>query len=237
MIRCLVFCALAVSAPAATTITLRPSNSTPNSGDAYNASANPTTNFGNSGALVVSGTGGTNSLGAFASLLKFDLSVVTSALDATYGAGSWTLDSLQIQLTAATPNNPSFNDNAAGQVSLQWLQTDSWTEAGITWNGLSSVVAGGSESLGTLAYNGSNSGTSTYALNSSPGFLADLTSGGIASFYLSAADPSVSMVINSRNFGTAANRPALIIVASPEPSRVLLLFCGLGSLWLRRKRG
>lgn len=236
MIRSLLFLTLAITAQAATTITLRPSSSTANSGDAYSRAATPTTNFGGSGALVVSGSGVGNTNGQFASLLKFDLAVATSAFDTAYGTGNWSIDSILLELTAVTPMNVTFNANAAGAVDIDWLASDSWTEAGITWNGLPTVVSGGSQSMGTLAYNG-GLGTTQYALSSTAGFVNDLTSGGIASLQLSAtSDPNASLVINSRNFGTAASRPALIITASPEPSRALLLMLGFSVILARRVR-
>lgn len=234
MIRSLLLLSLALSAQAATTITLRPSSSTPNSGDAYNRAAAPTTNFGGSGALVISGAGTTN--GQFASLMKFDLAVATTALDTAYGAGNWTIDSILLELTAVVPNNVTFNANAAGAIDVDWLATDSWTESGITWSGLPAVVSGGSQSMGSLAYNG-GLGTTQYELTSTAGFVNDLTTGGIASLQLSAtSDANASLVINSRNFGTAASRPALIITASPEPGRVLLIFLGLTVILARRVR-
>ncbi len=236
MIRCLLLSLLALTTQAATTITLRPSNSTPNSGDAYNRAAAATTNFGNSGALVISGSGAGNANGQFASLLKFDLAVATSALDTAYGAGNWSIESILLEITAVTPNNITFNANAAGAIDVDWLTTDSWTETGITWTGLPAVVSGGSQSMGALAYDG-GLGTTQYALTSTAGFVNDLTSGGIASLQLSAtSDPNASLVINSRNFGTPASRPALIITASPEPGRALLIFLGLTVILARRVR-
>ena len=236
MIRCLLLSFLALTTQAATTITVRPGSSTPNSGDAYNRAAAATTNFGNSGALVISGSGPGNTNGQFASLLKFDLAVATSALDTAYGVGNWSIDSILLELTAVVPNNVTFNANAAGAIDVDWLMTDSWTETGITWNGLPAVISGGSQSMGTLAYDG-GPGTTQYSLTSTAGFVNDLTSGGIASLLISAnSDPNASLVINSRNFGTPASRPALIITASPEPGRISLIMLGLIVILARRVR-
>lgn len=227
--------AVAAAAPAATTVVLRPGSSTPNSGDAYNASASPAGNFGNAGALVVAGNGAANTNGEFVSLLKFDLAAVVSTLNSTFGAGQWSLDSVQLQLTSVPALNSSFNANAAGNVAVTWLADDSWTESGITWNGVPGIVAGGTQSLGTFSYDGGTS-TTSYTLGASAGFLNDLQNGGVASLELSAADPNVSITMNSRNFTNAANRPALFITASPEPGRASLLLMGFGSVWFRRIR-
>ncbi len=234
MIRALLILALASGAQASTTITLRPSGTTTNSGDAYLSSAAPTTNFGNAGALIASGSAYTNQ---FASVLKFDLSTAATALDLAYGVGNWSLDSLNLELTAATPNNLAFNANVAGPIAVQWLAVDSWTEGGINWNGASALLTG-AQSLGTFNYNGANSGTTSYALGNSTGFNADLLAGSTASLYLSAGSPATSMVINSRNFTTLPNRPALIITASavPEPGRLVLMNLGAAASLLRRRR-
>ena len=221
---------------ASTTIVLRPSSTTPNSGDAYLRAAAPSTNFGGAGALVVSGAGAGNTNGEFQSVLKFDLAAVLSALDSTFGAGQWSIDSLALELTAVPPNNSTFNANAAGSVGVAWLATDSWTETGITWNGMSALISGGAQSMGAFFYNGGSPITTQYLLTSAAGFATDLATGGITSLRLFAADPDASMVMNSRNFGTAASRPALIITASPEPSRALLLLVGSAFVSLRRRR-
>ena len=208
------------------------------SSDSYLSSANVSSNFGNAGALSLAGNGTGNVVGPLSSILRFDLSTITSSLDSTYGTGGWMVDQVQLQLTSATPQNPNFNPNAAGAVAVDWLTSDSWTEGTITWAGLPGVVSAGSESMGTFSYGGSNSGTVAHTLQNGTGFLADLLSGSLASLLLSAGDPNVSMTINSRNFGTPANRPYLLITASaiPEPGKVALLMFGSFALMLRRRR-
>ena len=238
MIRGLICLWLAGAASAATVVTVQPSSTTPNSGDAYLRAAAPASNFGTSGALVVSGSGPANTNGPFASLLKFDLATAKTAFDAAYGVGNWTLDSVQLQLTAATPNNPVFNANTAGLILIEWLADDTWLENTINWNGLAAVVGAGNESLGSVSYLGGNSGIVPAALTAGSGLTNDLQNGSSASFRLAAGDADVSMVVNSRNFGTAANRPALILSASgvPEPSR-FILSAGTLLCLMRRRRG
>lgn len=238
MIRGLCCLMMASVASAATVVTIQPSATTPNSGDAYLRAAAGTSNFGTAGALVVSGSGAANTNSQFASLLKFDLATAKTAFDAAYGAGGWTLDGIQLQLTATSPANPTFNANAAGLVLVEWLADDSWLENAITWNGMAALVGAGNESLGSLSYTGASSGSQVASLTASSGFTTDLQNGSTASFRLAAGDADVSMVVNARNFGTAASRPALILSASavPEPSRVILVATGLMCLARRRRR-
>ncbi|MBK8093899.1 MAG: hypothetical protein IPK32_18465 [Verrucomicrobiaceae bacterium] len=228
MIRGLLALGLAGMAQATTVVTLQPI------ADTHASAANAVTNYGSAGALAVSGSG--NTKGAFQSVLRFDLASVKSTFDATYGAGNWTLDSLQLQLTAATPNNTIFNANAAGLILIEWLADDTWLENSTNWNSLPAVIAAGSESLGSFGYLGASSGTQLATLTSSLGFSADLSAGSTASFRLAAGDTLVSMVTNSRNFGTVANRPTLILTASPEPSRTLLTLLALSAVALHRRR-
>ena len=227
------FLAALASTEAAVTFTIQPAGSTPNSGDAYLYSANANANFGNAGALSVAGSSAPN--GALASVLKFDLSAAKAAFDLAFGVNAWTLASAAIQLTAVTPNNANFSPLNAGIVSVDWLVDDSWTETGITWNGLSALLGGGTESMGNFSFNGSL-GTTEYGLTMASGFLIDLQAGGISSFHLGAGDSDVSLVTNSRNFGTPMNRPALILTAVPEPGRLMTLLAGCALMTFRRQR-
>jgi hypothetical protein len=232
MIRALCAILLTVQAThAATTLSVT------SSADAYLSSANPTSNFGNAGALSLAGSGAGNTVGPLSSVLRFDLASMKSQFDSVYGTGGWVLDSFSLQLTAATPNNPNFNANAAGSVAVEWVAGDSWAENTITWNGIPGLLSGGTESLGSFSYGGASSGSVSYGLTSSAGFLSDLQSGALVSMLLSAGDPNVSMTMNSRNFGTPANRPQLFVTASaiPEPSRLLLLALG-AVIFLARRR-
>ncbi|MFM2168102.1 MAG: hypothetical protein RIS79_2473 [Verrucomicrobiota bacterium] len=238
MIRGLCCLLMASVASAATVVTIQPSATTPNSGDAYLRAAAAASSFGSAGALVVSGSGSANTNGQFASLLKFDLATAKTAFDAAYGIGNWTLDSIQLQLNATTPGNPTFNANTAGLVLVEWLADDTWLESAITWNGMAALVGAGNESLGSLAYTGASTGLAIANLTASTGFTTDLQNGSTASFRLVAGDADVSMVVNSRNLGTAGNRPALILSASavPEPSRLIMATAGLIRLGNRRRR-
>lgn len=212
--------------------------------------ADPGKNFGGAGALAVSASG--LSQGEFQSLIQFDLAGAKSQLDSAYPSG-WIIDSVSLTLVPQTANNAIFNAVHSGNFAINWVSSDAWTEGtgtpaspttdGITYNALSTLLSGGTQSLGTFNYNGSTGTAQTYAFSlSSAGLTSDITSGSKATFDIAAAagDTQLSAVFNSRNFGTAANRPKLSITASaaaaPEPGRTSLLMTALGVLAMQRRR-
>ncbi len=215
------------------------------SADAFVTSANPTGNFGGGGGQGVSAPGLPQ--GELQTLLRFDLAAAKAAYDAQYGVSNWFLMTAHLRLTAASPNNPIFNASAAGPVSAQWLQNDSWVEGsgtpaapgatGVNWNTLPSFLSGADQPLGTLAFTGATSGTATFPLVLSTGLEADLTAGVLASVRLSAG-AGASGVFNSRNFATATSRPMLLLFAAPlpEPAAGTLAAFGLMALVLKRRR-
>ena len=257
MTRMLQFCAVigsllsALALHGATTITVRPDGTGTSNGDTFvttgpsnNLTAN---NYGGGGAVAVSAAGLPQ--GEEKSVFRFDVSSVKSSFDSTYGVGAWTVTGVQLELTAVTPNSSVFNSpNAAGSFLVQWVPTDSWVEgsgtpavpsaSGLNWTGMAALTSG-AESEGSLSFSGSL-GTADYSLSPSSGLLGDISSGGQASFILSAADATMTAVFNSRSFPTSSSRPALIVTASalsvPEPGRTLFLVLGLVAGLLRRRR-
>jgi hypothetical protein len=226
VIRASLISLIAVAAQASTTVSLTPT------ADAYLRSAAPTSNFGGAGALLVSGA--STAKGAFATVMKFDVSTAAAAFDTEYGAGNWALTGLSLQLNVVTPNNSTFNANTAGNVSVQWISDDTWTESGVTWSSL--PLPGTAESAGTFLHDGTV-GTYTYGLSSgSSGWVNDVSAGSIASFYLTAIDPLMSITMNSRNQGLPSVRPTLSLTAVPEPTRATLLCSAVMSMFARRRR-
>ncbi|HEV2972736.1 MAG TPA: DNRLRE domain-containing protein, partial [Pirellulales bacterium] len=208
--------------------------------DAFVSSANPDNNYGGAGALEVSAAGLPK--GQFESLLQFDLSSAKNSFDSTFGAGHWSVQSVSLQLTAASPNSSLFNTLAAGQFAVSWMQNDSWMEGtgtpaapgstGITFNSLPSFLSASDQSLGTFIFSGSTSATASYSLTLASGLSGDVVTGGLTSLLLEATDTTMSGLFNSRSFTTVASRPLLTInaVAVPEPASWILAALGVGGM-------
>jgi hypothetical protein len=216
--------------------------------DAFVTSGNPDSNYGGGGSLGVSAPGLPN--GEFRALFRFDLAAPKASFDSAFGAGNWLLESVSLQLTAASPNNPLFNASAAGEIDSSWLQNDLWAEgvgtpsspggSGITWNTLPTFLSAGDEDLGAFTFDGATMGTAIYPLAVSSGFSADALSGSLASILLRPAlgDTTVSALFNSRTFNNAANRPVLTLsaIAIPEPSSCILAGFGAVIVSLTRSK-
>ncbi len=195
-----------------------------------------TNNYGGAGAVSLSAAG--LEMGEQQSVLQVSLAGAASAFNTQFGEGNWSVESVSLRLTVGNANNAIFNSPAAGIFGISWMQNDSWQEGtgspsapgatGITFASLQTLFIGpNDENLGAFSYSGATTGSSTYALGLTPGFLADIVSGGDVSLRLFAGDSVVSGVFSSRNFGTIANRPLLTIVAVPEPGTIALGSLGL----------
>jgi hypothetical protein len=195
-----------------------------------------TNNYGGAGALSVAAPG--LAQGEFQSVMQFGFSAAKSSFDSQFGSGQWSIQSVTLQLTAATPNNAIFNPSSAGHFNVSLMQNNGWSEGsgtpmapgstGITFSSLSSFVGSADEMLGTFSFNGATNGAATYTLNLSSSLAADILAGGTASFRLFAADSSISYLFDSRNFSMASARPLLDITAVPEPGILALGMFGLG---------
>ena len=215
------------------------------SADTFVAAAEPTYNYGAAGAVEVSGAGTPS--GQFQGLVRFDPAEAKARFDAQFGAGGWKLDSATLRLSTSNPNNTLFNPNAAGSITVSWMQNDAWVEGtggpitpttdGVTFNTLPTFLSPADESMGTINFPGGTSGANSYSLSLSPGFTTDLLTGSSASlrFYVEGGG-STSYLFASRTFNQTANRPVLTLSASavPEPS-VGIGLVGLAGMLLRRR--
>lgn len=203
-------------------------------------------NYGGGGALVLAAPGLPN--GEFQTVIKFDLSSTLSSLNAQYGVGQWTLQSVVLQLTSSPHGNVIYNPVAAGQFGVSLMQNSSWiegtgnasspTQDGITFNTLQSTyITAGDQTLGAFTFPGGTTGANSYSLSLSSGLIADVDSGGIVSLRLFADDNTVSYLLSSRATTPSTDEPQLILTAAavPEPTAVALLGFGLGTIFLWRK--
>jgi hypothetical protein len=221
----------------------------------------PSANYGGAGALMVSGSGTTK--GEMQSLLKFNLASAKVSFDTMYGAGNWIVDGITLQLgtnfgtSGAQPNNPIFDTISGGLFKVDWLANDNWGEGsgnpgapffpanapvdGITFGSLGLLLSGADQTLGTFTYtpvgNTNPPGVSPagFALGLSAGFFADIAAGNDVSLRAYPGDASVGYLFNARSFGTAVNRPVLVVSAVPEPATGGFL-AGTAFLWLARRR-
>jgi hypothetical protein len=169
------------------------------------------------GASSVNDTGG--STAAANDAFKYSVGSVADSLNATYGAGNWTIANpeLTFQYTLYA-NNPRFNAGA-GTFSIYWMANDSWVQgtanpvyattgaALATWAGNASLLANETYTWSTPGYTGTladlhtsnwttdSSGirqaTVSYGLALDPSFVTDITSA------TAAADPNVSLYLMS----------------------------------------
>jgi hypothetical protein len=174
-----------------------------------------------------------------------------ASFNSAFGAGQWTISGVTLALTASTANNAVFN-YGAGQFEVRWIGNNSWLEGtgtpasptttGITYAQEPSILNSNvDESLGTFNYNGATSGQVKLSLGLPSGFISEISTGALASFYMTATPGStVGFTFNSRNFTSSSAWPALDItaIAIPEPTTAALL--GLSCMALaamgRRRR-
>jgi hypothetical protein len=197
-------------------------------------------NYGGGGALAVAA--GSLPNGEFQSVIKFDLAGARSALDAQYGVGLWSIQTVSLQLSSSPHSNAIYNNVAAGLFGVSWMSNDSWVEGtgnasnpaanGITYKTLQSTFINNEadQALGTFSFDGGTSGANSYALNLSPGLTADILGGDNVSLRLFAADNSVSYLFSSRAATLPSSQPELVIttLAVPEPGGLALFGLAAG---------
>jgi hypothetical protein len=209
--------------------------------DTFVSSGQPTSNFGALGAVEIAvPTGAQNRTQE--SLIRFNTSAIESGFNTDYGAGNWTITGITLTLysnfatAGQQPGNSSFNQIAAGGFELDWLSNDSWSETGITWNTLASVLPGTGnnqlDSLGDFYWPATGSSSAGWNLSLDANLVVDITSGSLATIF---GQPTAGSTVGYL-FNTLNNNPAYLNVTAdltsdvPEPGIFGLLFAGLAGL-------
>ena len=192
-------------------------------------------NFGAAGALVVTSAASTN--GEFQSVLKFNLTNAIGLFNTNFGAGSWQITEIALQLASnygsngEQPNNAIFPTVSGGQFVIEWLSNDTWVEGtgkpnmtttdGVCYNSLPDLLSGPHEVLRTNTYvpPGDNVPVS-YTLPLRPNLTSDAAAGGDVTLLFYAADNQISYVFNSHEFGRG-NQPLILVTANAAPSKIL----------------
>jgi len=209
--------------------------------DAFVRSLDPTHNYGEAGALSVSGPIATNAIGQQEGLLdtfmRFDVTSAVSNFNVAFGAGKWVVISAVLDLwEQGSPNNTVFNQGV-GPFEVRWIATNSWAEGtgnpnnpttdGITYAQESSVLNPNvDESLGTFV-NGGTDGLVRVTLGMPSGFVTAVSTGGLVSFYMTAPTNSpVGFTFHSHNFVESSEWPSLEIAAVQMPQITSLAITG-----------
>jgi len=191
------------------------------------------------GAVGVQGATGLNNLGgsslAANDTFKFGVGSTVSSLNATYGAGDWTVSDpiLTFQYTLYA-NNSRFNAGAGG-FDIYWVANDNWVQGSqnpvfATSATALSAWSGGQSLIGSEYYDWSTPGyTGTDADNGTSRWVTDKTGVQQATIsYNLALDPSFINDITSATAGTDPN-VSLYLMAT-DPTTGLTIFTGGGSV-------
>jgi hypothetical protein len=229
-------CCLWIARPAAAAV-----SSINPTADAFLSKTNGDTNYGAAGSLAISNSNAGK--GEFQSVIWFSFSSVKSSFDSAFQPGSWTVQSVVLQLTNANPQpNALFNNpNVSGTFGISLMNGpngNAWIEGtgtpaatttdGITSNTLSNFISGSDVSLGTFSYAAANLGNVTYTFSLPAAFVSNITSGSTVSVRMFAADAVETSLLNSQNFTTPASRPLLTVTAVPEPATLGFLTIASG---------
>jgi hypothetical protein len=204
---------------------------------------------GGNGVAFFNIEGSNNTTFASYGVARFDLTAEWASLDATYGAGNWTVTGAALALVES---NAAFS--APGAINVYFSSDDATSilaGASPLAYDVGSLPGGNSQGVNGLLREGTpvasyvfpttgniNSGqVDSYALTLTPGLLSNLTPGG---------DAAVTLVFEGQDPGVAAtyagstnatyDGPTLTIIAQavPAPSSVLLL--GIAGLSAARRR-
>lgn len=214
------------------------------------------------GNLAITNTGGysTPSNEAF----HFDIGGTVDSLNATYGAGNWTVDNVTLSFNSsyARQNNSRFGVGS-GTFDILWVENDNWYQSAGTptdkqlnpiyasnqtglnaWAGTSSLL--GSETftrVGTTGYVGLN-----YSLSEQGSFVQDILTASASgdkavSLYLMGTSDTLGMIIFTGGQGQSLPTLSFDVVSVvtapvPEPETYAMFLAGLGLMGAiaRRRR-
>lgn len=206
--------------------------SQPVEADTFVSSGDPDANFGERGAMEIASPTTAQPRTQMA-LFRFDTSALQASFDADFGAGNWAVTGVTLTLFSSVatagqqPNNNRFNRIAAGGFEFDLLGNNAWSETGITWNTLPSILPGSNNAntltpLGTFFWDASGEASSIWTLNSDPNLAGEINSGDpVTILGQPTAGSTVGYLFNTLNFD-----PGYLNVtaeAVPEPATFALV--------------
>ena len=186
-------------------------------------------NFGAAGMMAVAPANAIK--GEFQSVARFDFSGAVRQFNTAYGTNGWTVTGISLTLTSnygtagVQPNNAIFNVISGGNFIIAWLSNNDWAEGtgtpnlpttdGVTFESLSDLLSVPTNVLCTNTYTPpGNNVPITYTLPLNTNVVAEIESGGEATFLFYAADTNIAYLFNSREYGRG-NQPLINVTASP----------------------
>ena len=212
------------------------------------------------GSQAITNTGGeaTPSNEAF----HFNLGSTVDSLNATYGAGNWTVDNLSLSFNSsyAGQNNSRFGVGT-GTFDILWVENDDWVQSRgtSTDNQLNPIYASTQSDLDVWAGTSALLSSATfareatsgyvalsYALDGATGFVEDILSASATgdsaiSLYLMGTSDTLGMIIFTGGQGQALPTLSFDVIAAPvpEPESYAMFLAGIGLMGMvahRRRR-
>ncbi len=209
------------------------------------------------GAASTTNTGGTAA--AANEALKFNVGATVDSLNATYGAGNWTIanPTLTFASSYAKQNNARFGVGP-GTFDVYWVANDGWAQSAgtLTDKQLNPIYASNATDLAVWAGSDSLLGSETfaipsgatgyvnlsYALSTTSPFVSDILtasatgSNPAASLYLAGTSDSLGMIIFTGGQGQPLPTLSFDVVSVPEPASLATVALLAPSLLIRRRR-
>jgi hypothetical protein len=186
--------------------------------------------------------------------LKFNLGATVDALNATYGAGNWTIANPELTFASSysVQNNSRFGIGS-GNFDIYWVANDNWAQSHgtatassapnpiyasdeptlYTWSGGDSLL--GAETF-TVPSGGSGYVDLSYNLAMDPSFVNDVLTASASgsnpatSLYLMSQSDSLGMIMFTGGQGQPLPTLTFQVVAVPEPGSLALLAAAVGGM-------